>query len=58
MTIQEHFLYCNYSPSSEDVSAWARESNDFKLKIMETVLIARDKSVLNKADSSLPLEVF
>ena len=30
-------------------------SNDLKLKVMESLLIARNKAVLNKADSSLPL---
>ena len=34
------------------------DGNDFKLKIMEGLLIARDKLVLNKADSSLHLELF
>ena len=58
MATQEHLLCCNYSPSFEDFSILTRESNDFKLKIMESLLIARDKSILNKADSSLPLELF
>ena len=56
--IQEHLLCCNYSPSFEGFSILTRESNDFKLKIMESLLIARDKPILNKADSSLPLELF
>ena len=58
-TIQEHLLCCNYSPSFEDLSILTRESNDFKLKIMESLLIAHDKphDKLNKADSSLPLEL-
>ena len=56
--IQEHHFCFNYSPSFEVFSILTRESNDFKLKIMENLLIARDKSVLNKADSSLPLELF
>ena len=56
--IQEHLLCCNYSPSFEDFSILTKESNDFKLKIMESLLIARDKPVLNKADSSLLLELF
>ena len=61
--IQEHLLSCNYSPSFEDIYILSRESNDFKLKIMENLLIARDKFILNKADllylrSSLPLELF
>ena len=57
-TIQEHLLCCNYSPSFEDFSMLTWESNDFKLKIMEGLLIARDKPILNKADSSLPLSYF
>ena len=56
--IQEHLLCCNYSPSFEDFSIFTKESNDFKLKIMESLLYARHKPVLNKADSSLSLELF
>ena len=56
--IQEHTLYCNYSPSFEDFSILTRERNDFKLKTMKSLLIPRDKPVLNNADSSLPLELF
>ena len=51
-------LCCNYSPSFNDFSILTREINDFKLKIMESLLIARDKPIINKADSSLPLELF
>ena len=56
--IQEHLLCCNYSPFFEDFSILTRESNDFELKIVESLLIARDKPILNKSDSSLPLELF
>ena len=35
-----------------------RKSNDFKLKIKESLLIARDKPVLNKGASSLLLGFF
>ena len=52
--IQEHLLYCNYSPSFEDFSILTRERNDFKPKIKESLLIAREKPV-KKGDSSLPL---
>ena len=57
-TIQDHLLYCNYSPSCEGFSILTRERNDFKLKVVESLLIARDKPCLNKTDSSLPLELF
>ena len=56
--IQERHLYCNYSPSFEGFSILTRESNHFTLKLMESLLIARDKPALNKADSSLPFELF
>ena len=56
--IQGHLLCCSYSPSFEDFSILTRESNDSRLKIMESLLIARDKPTLNKADSSLSLELF
>ena len=55
---KEHLLCCNYSPSFEDFSILTRESIDFKLKIMESLLTARDKPILKKADFSLPLELF
>ena len=56
--IPEHLLCCNYSPSFKGFSILTKECNDFKFKIMESLLIARDKPVLNKAYSSLPLELF
>ena len=56
--IQEHLLCCNYSPSFEDFSMLTWESSEFKLKITESLLIARDKPILNKADFSLPLSYF
>ena len=56
--IIEYFLCCNYTPSFEDFSILTRESNDFKLKIMKSLLIVRDKPILDKADSSLPFKLF
>ena len=58
MTFQEHQVPCSYSPSLEDFSILTRENNDFKEKIMDSLLIACDKSVLSKVDSSLHLEIF
>ena len=47
--IQEHLLCCNYSPPFEYFFILTRGSNYFKLKIMESLLIARCKPVLNKS---------
>ena len=55
--IQEHLWCCNFSPSFENFPILTRESNDVKLKIMESLLIACDKPILNKADSFLTLEL-
>ena len=55
---QEHHLYCNYFPSFECFSILIRGSNHFQVNIMGSLLIARDKPVLNKADSWLLLELF
>ena len=46
--IPEHLLCCNYFPSFEDFSILTRESNGFKLNIMESLLIAHYKPVLKK----------
>ena len=47
----------NYFPSFEGFSIVTRESNDFKFKIRESLQVSRDKLVLKKVDSSLPLEL-
>ena len=51
LTLQEQILCCNYSPSFEGFSILTWVSNNFKLKIMESLLIAHDKPVLNKTYS-------
>ena len=56
--IREQLLCCNYSTSFEDFSILTRKSNDIKVKIMDSLLIARDRLILNKAASSLPLKLF
>ena len=56
--IQKHLLCCNYSPSFKDFSILILESNDFKLKIMESLLMAHGKPALNKSNSWMSLELF
>ena len=55
---QKHLLYCYYCPSREIFYILIRETNNFNLEIMESLLIQRDKAVFSKADSTLPLELF
>ena len=56
--ISEHLLNCVSAPSFDDFTTLASESNDFKLLLMESLLIARDKPPLNKNVQSYPLELF
>ena len=55
--IKEH-LFCNHSSSFDDFSILASNNNDFKVSLMESLLINRDHPPLNKNRHSLPLELF
>ena len=55
--IKEHLLFCNHTPEFEDFSILA-SNNDFKVTLMESLLINRDHPPLNKNKQSLPLELF
>ena len=56
--IKEHLLFCNVTPAFEDFSILATNNNDFKVTLMESLLINRDQPPLNKNKQSLPLELF
>ena len=56
--IKEHLLFCNHTPDFEDFSILASNNNDFKVTLMESLLINRDHPPLNKNKQSLPLELF
>ena len=56
--IKEHLLFCNHKPEFEDFSILASNSNDFKVTLMESLLISTDHPPLNKNKQSLPLELF
>ena len=56
--IKEHLLFCNHTPEFEDFSILASNNNDFKVTLMESLLINRDHPPLNKNKQSLPLELF
>ena len=56
--IKEHLLFCNHTPDFEDFSILAANKSDFKVTLMESLLINRDHPPLNKNKQSLPLELF
>ena len=56
--IKEHHLFCSHSPGFDDFSILASNSNDFKVTLMESLLINRDAPPLNKNRHLLPLKLF
>ena len=44
--IKEHLLFCNHAPDFEDFSILATNNNDFKVTLMESLLINRDLTTL------------
>ena len=56
--IKEYHLFCNHSSGFDDFSILASNNNDFKVTLINSVLINRDHPPLNKNRHSLPLELF
>ena len=57
-TIKEYILLCNHAPDFENFSILATNNNDFKGKLMESLLINTDHPPLHNSKQSLPLELF
>ena len=51
-------LVCNNIVYYEDFSVLAYETNDFRIKLQESILIHRDGPLLNKISESAPLTLF
>ena len=56
--ISDHLLQCNCTINFDDFDILAAESNKFKLLLSESLLIKRDKPILNRTIKSFPLELF
>ena len=57
-TIKERLLFCNHTPDFEDFSILATNNNNFKVMLMESLLINRDHPPFKKNKQSLPLHLF
>ena len=55
--IKEH-LFCNHSSGFDNFSILGDNNNNFKVTLMENLLINRNHPPLNKNRQSLPLELF
>ena len=56
--ILDHALFCVRPPSFDDFDVLAREGNDFRLTLRESLLINRDGPLLNRNVQSMPLYLF
>ena len=56
--ISDYLLLCNCAINFDDFDILAAESNKFKLLLRESLLIKRDKPILNRTIKSFPLELF
>ena len=54
-TIVEHHFFCNHSSGFDYFSVLASNNNDFKVTLMESLLINRDYLPLNKASITLSI---
>ena len=57
-SINENLLLCNHTLGFEDFSILATNNNDYKVTLMQSLLINRDHPPLNKNKQSLTLEFF
>ena len=56
--VRDHMLVCNNIVSFEDFSVLANGTNDFRIKLQESLIIHRDGPQLNKTFGSAPLMLF
>ena len=56
--ISDHLLTCDGNINFNDFTILSKDSNDINLLIKESLLISRDKLILNKTVKSFPLELF
>ena len=57
-TIKKHLLFWNHTLDFEDSWMLAANNSDFKITVMESLLINRDHPPLSKNKQSLPLQLF
>ena len=58
LAVSDHLLQCDCSINFDDFDILASETNNFRLLIKESLLIMRDKPVLNRTTTSFPLKLF
>ena len=58
LALSDHLLQCDSPITFGDFDILASDSSKFKSPIKESLLIKRDKPVLNRTTKSFPLDLF
>ena len=56
--VSDHLLQCHCTIDFDHFDILAFDTNNFRLLIKESLLINRDKTVLNRTIKSFPLKLF
>ena len=56
--ISDHLFQCNFAINFDDFSILATDCNKFTLLLRQSLLIKRDKPILNRTIKLSPLEIF
>ena len=56
--MRDHLLFCDRDPSFDDFTILVLGTNKFSLEINVSLIIKRNKQILNKNISSAPLFLF
>ena len=56
--VSDHLLQCDCSINFDNFHVLVSETNNFRLLIKESLLVTRDKPVLNRTTTSFPLKFF
>ena len=56
-SVSDHHLQCDCIISFDDFDVLASDTNNFGLLIKESLLIKRDKPILNRTTESFPLKL-
>ena len=56
--VKDHMLFCDHIVSIDDFKIFATSDPDFHVQVNRSLLISFDKPILNKTETSLPLNLF
>ena len=53
--VKDHMLFCDHIVSIDDFKMLATSDSDFHVKVKESLLVSRDKPILNKNETEIQI---